>query len=344
MSERGKQLHAIADQQIGELIDLLATLDDTTLRLACPGREKLGDGTVAASVQHTADNYQRIADFAETSDQMTGGPEPNGHGAHRLPRFLKALGHRPPDHAEHHHDDAGRHDDQYTPHNVDLDALREHLAAIRESLSLIAALTDSQLQTIPPDGSFRFCDGKRTLDQVLDSLLKHQSHQIQAINAAITTPRDGPARPPEAATAHQTSTLPGVAQTPNSGASGLVAGDTCPDNALYADGQLTLIDFEAAAHRHVAWQAAYLLVPLPTCWCSWALPDQVAQRALAQWRQSGARAISAVAAAFLADDLARAVIAWTFVSLTVLLPRAIAEPAARSRASSTARLGPERAR
>ena len=127
----------------------------------------------------------------------------------------------------------------------------------------------------------------------------------------------------------------------NSAASGLVAGDTCPDNALYAGGQLTLFDFEAAAHRPVAWEAAYLLVPWPTCWCSWALPDQVAQRALGAWQHSVAPAIPAVTADSFADDLARAVIAWTFVLLTVLLPRAIAEPTAGPRASSTARPGPD---
>jgi hypothetical protein len=127
----------------------------------------------------------------------------------------------------------------------------------------------------------------------------------------------------------------------NSAATGLVAGDTCPDNALYAHGQLTLIDFEAAAHRPVAWEAAYLLVPWPTCWCSWALPDQVARRALGAWQESVAPAIPAVTANSFADELARAVIAWTFVSLTFLAPRAIAEPTAEPRASSTARPGPD---
>jgi hypothetical protein len=127
----------------------------------------------------------------------------------------------------------------------------------------------------------------------------------------------------------------------NSTASGLVAGDTCPDNALYADGRLTLIDFEAAAHRPVVWEAAYLLVPWPTCWCSWALPDQVAQRALVAWQQVVAPAIPAVTADSFSDDLARAVIAWTFVSLTFLMPRAIADPTAQPQASSTARPRPD---
>lgn len=65
MIERSKQLHATADRQIEALIGLLSTLDEATLRLPRPGREKLGDGTVAASAWHAVDNYQRIATFVQ---------------------------------------------------------------------------------------------------------------------------------------------------------------------------------------------------------------------------------------------------------------------------------------
>jgi hypothetical protein len=110
------------------------------------------------------------------------------------------------------------------------------------------------------------------------------------------------------------------------GEQGLVPGDTCPDNALYVDGQLTLIDFEAAAHRHVAWEAAYLFVPWPTCWCCWAIPSHTAERVLDAWRQTAASAIPAVTTDRFADHLARAVIAWAFLSMTFLLSRALADP------------------
>jgi hypothetical protein len=48
VSARTEQLHATAEAQIDELIALMATLDEAALRLPCPGREKLGDGTVGA--------------------------------------------------------------------------------------------------------------------------------------------------------------------------------------------------------------------------------------------------------------------------------------------------------
>jgi hypothetical protein len=185
MTERGEQLYATADGQIAELIGLISTLDEATLRRPCPGREKLGDGTIAAAVRHTADNYRRIAAFVQTSDRMSGTHAPAQPAGHRLPRFVRALGHGPADHTEH-GAGPGQHDDQYTAGNIDLDALVKQLTASRDTLARVAVLTDSQLEAIPPKDSFRVCDGQRTLEQVLASLLRHQSHQLVALKA--TTP------------------------------------------------------------------------------------------------------------------------------------------------------------
>jgi hypothetical protein len=183
MTDRAEQLHATADGQIAELIGLISTVDEARLRLPCPGREKLGDGTIAAAAWHAADNYQRIAAFVQTSDRMSRVHEPAQHSGHRIPRFLRALSHRPADHAEH-GPDAGQHDDSYTADTIDPGAVIDRLSASRDSLGRIAELTDSRLDAIPPKGRFRFCDGQRTLEQVLAGLLKHQSHQIDNLKAA----------------------------------------------------------------------------------------------------------------------------------------------------------------
>jgi hypothetical protein len=190
MTDRGKRLHATADVQLAELIALISTVDEAALRLPCPGREKLGDGTVAASVRHTADNYQRIAVFVQTSDRMSGAHEPGQHGGHRISRFLRARGHGPADHGRH-GPVAGQHDDQYTAGNIDLGAAVDQLSASRGTLGRLAELTNGQLDAVPPDGRFRFCDGQRTLAQVLASLLKHQRHQLDALKAA-TSSQPGP--------------------------------------------------------------------------------------------------------------------------------------------------------
>ena len=179
MTDRGQELSATADGQIAELIDLLATLDQAALDRPCPGREKLGDGTIGAAARHTADNYQRIAEFVQTSDRMSAA----AHGGHRVLRFLRALGHGPQDHANHDHAST-EHDNDYTAQNVDLDAVVEQLKASRDALGRIAELTDNQLDQVPPKDSFRFCDGQRTLEQVLAGLLKHQAHQLEALRTA----------------------------------------------------------------------------------------------------------------------------------------------------------------
>jgi hypothetical protein len=183
MTQRGAELHATADAQIAGLIGLLSRLDEAALHLPCPGREKLGDGTVGASARHTADNYQRIAAFAQTSNRMSGAHEPTQQDGHRIPRFLRAPGHGPTDRSDH-RPSASQHGDSYSADNIDLDAVATQLAASRDTLGQIAELTDSQLDAIPPKDSFRFCDGQRTLEQVLAGLLKHQRHQVDALTEA----------------------------------------------------------------------------------------------------------------------------------------------------------------
>ena len=67
---------------------------------------------------------------------------------------------------------------------LDLDGVVGQLSASRDALRAMTELSDSQLDAIPPKDSFRFCDGQRTLEQVIASLLKHQGHQLDAVKAA----------------------------------------------------------------------------------------------------------------------------------------------------------------
>jgi hypothetical protein len=180
MTERGRALHATADQQIAGLIGLLSRSDEAALHLPCPGREKLGDGTVAACARHTADNYQRIAAFVQTTSRMSGAGAATPHSGHRIPRLLRAVGHGPADHSEH-RPGAAQHGDTYSEDKIDLNAVITQLTAARETLDQVAKLTDRELDAIPPKDRFRFCDGQRTLEQVLVSLLKHQRHQIDTL-------------------------------------------------------------------------------------------------------------------------------------------------------------------
>ncbi|MDT7573364.1 MAG: hypothetical protein QOE05_3538 [Actinomycetota bacterium] len=102
----------------------------------------------------------------------------------------------------------------------------------------------------------------------------------------------------------------------------LTPADACPDNnRLTADGGLVLLDLEGAQLRHVAWDVAYLLVPWPSCWCSWQLPPAVAETALAAWRD-------AVALPYADDpafeqDLRTVSLGWAMTSAAWFLRRAV---------------------
>lgn len=77
------------------------------------------------------------------------------------------------------------HANEYSAVNLTLQGLLERLSAGQAALSTLANLPDQQLDTVPPAGDMKFCDGQRTLDQVLTSLLRHQDHQVEALRAAL---------------------------------------------------------------------------------------------------------------------------------------------------------------
>ena len=181
MSERGIRLLRTADGQVSELIALFSDRDASALNLPCPRREKLGDGSVGALAAHTADNYLRIAGFLQSAGQVPD-PPAGAERRHRTPRWPKARGHARGTHAGH---GQGTHDGDYAAQTVDLPGLLERLSSSRDSLSALAELTDGQLDSVPPASDMRFCDGQRTLEQVLTSLLRHQSHQVDALRAAL---------------------------------------------------------------------------------------------------------------------------------------------------------------
>jgi len=65
---------------------------------------------------------------------------------------------------------------------------------------------------------------------------------------------------------------------------GLVHGDACPDNVRIDDGVCRIFDFETSGWGPVAFDAAYLLAPFPSCWCFASLPAEIAGLALDAYR------------------------------------------------------------
>ncbi|GAB3998375.1 phosphotransferase family protein [Nocardioides marmoraquaticus] len=91
-------------------------------------------------------------------------------------------------------------------------------------------------------------------------------------------------------------------------------GDVCPDNNAAVGERLVLLDLEGAQLLHPAWDLAYLTVPWPSCWCSWAVPEAEVARALARY---GGRVSP--------DDLAVTTLVWSVVSPGWFLPRALGD-------------------
>ena len=107
--------------------------------------------------------------------------------------------------------------------------------------------------------------------------------------------------------------------------SALSPSDTCPDDNVRVDGDVVLVDFEAAQWRHVAWDVAYLTVPWPTCWCSWRMPASVSERAVERYRATIEDALPYVRTADFRRDVAVAALGWELVSTAWLLPEAIGD-------------------
>jgi hypothetical protein len=149
MSEQARQLLRTADAQIAELIELFSGRDDGVLARPCPERAKLADGTVGAVAWHTAENYRRIAGFL--NDQPDGG--------HPLARSAQ---------------------------DVTIPALLRLLIGGRDSLGILGELSDERLNAVPTARAIRFCDGRRTLQQVVSGLLNHQAHNVETLKAAAS--------------------------------------------------------------------------------------------------------------------------------------------------------------
>jgi hypothetical protein len=114
-------------------------------------------------------------------------------------------------------------------------------------------------------------------------------------------------------------------------------GDICPDNNLLTAGGVRFIDFESAGFHSVFLDAAYLRMPFSTCWCVFALPEDLAAQAEAAYRELVAAVIGE-----LADDgvWARGVrlasAAWTLHAMTYLLDRSLEADASMNPEASQA--------
>ncbi|RCW43893.1 thiamine kinase-like enzyme [Halopolyspora algeriensis] len=99
--------------------------------------------------------------------------------------------------------------------------------------------------------------------------------------------------------------------------------DICPDNSLVTGNGARFLDFEWACVRDIALDAAYLQFPFPSSWCSYAMPEHLAESMLATWRSE----VVEVWPDLDQDEVLRprlfeAQMLWVWVSTWWFLPRA----------------------
>jgi aminoglycoside phosphotransferase (APT) family kinase protein len=117
--------------------------------------------------------------------------------------------------------------------------------------------------------------------------------------------------------------LRGLGDRLEGGPAVLSPGDTCPDNNVDTPRGRVLLDFESAQWRHPAWDVAYLVVPWPTCWCSWRLPDEVAEQAIHRYQE--ASALPWARSAGFRSDIEVAAVVWAFMTSAMFLERALGD-------------------
>jgi hypothetical protein len=174
-------LHATADGQITGLIDLVSTLDETMLRLQCPGREKHGDGTVARArgTRQTTTNGSRPSSRPATGCQPWVGPA----GRSSNPSVPPSLATDPQTTAN----------TARAPANTRTSTRQAPSISTPWSNSFQprAALSGKSPSSPTPSWtrSHRWTDpgsatGNGPSNRSLGSLLRHQSHQVAALKAA----------------------------------------------------------------------------------------------------------------------------------------------------------------
>lgn len=112
-----------------------------------------------------------------------------------------------------------------------------------------------------------------------DPLAEHGPTAVAALPALLASEFGVETSPAAAEFAQGT-----VALLDNSRHRAFSPSDSCPDNNLITNRGVRFLDFEGGCVRNMMFDAAYLTVPFPSCWCAYALPPGMTDAMLAAWR------------------------------------------------------------
>lgn len=150
MSERGTDLKRRVDRQMDDIAAAFANLGEADLTK--PDLKRKGR-TVADAAAHIAEGYHFLVRFLWSAGYVPGGSA-GGHGHER-------------------------------PTALSLPELRQRLDDGRIEISVIADLTDQQLDSVPPPKSSRFSDGRRSLELAIEEVIAHQTQHLTDLKTAV---------------------------------------------------------------------------------------------------------------------------------------------------------------
>lgn len=160
MSERGTASMTKASRQLDEMAAFCGALDEEDLRKPCL-KDDAGS-TVGAVAAHMVEIPAYLGQFLWATGYVTGSPttgDSHSHGPNHRHAGSEVL--------------------------PDLPDLMGRLSDGKSSISLLAGLTDEQLESVPPAGSGRFADGRRSLERVIDAIIAHQAALLVMLKRAV---------------------------------------------------------------------------------------------------------------------------------------------------------------
>jgi hypothetical protein len=140
-----------AGEQLDDLVEFFGELDEGDLRKPHPERRGKTVGDAAA---HVAEGYHFMQGFLNKEGYLSGARDSTGHGhGQRL--------------------------------SIQLSDIRRRLNEARSPIASLAELRDDQLDSVPPAKSSRFSDGRRTLEQVIEAVIAHQTEHLRELESAV---------------------------------------------------------------------------------------------------------------------------------------------------------------
>lgn len=100
-----------------------------------------------------------------------------------------------------------------------------------------------------------------------------------------------------------------VRMTTSEGPAIFTIGDMCPGNQKMTETGMKMFDLEAAGYQHPALDVTYLVVPWPTCWCCWDLPEEIRDEMVERYLSQSSRPSE------VEDGMAGAMMFWAVASV-----------------------------